>query len=746
MENNKKRKNTLFSLEQGLLGDKSAPKQSPQPRKKKRKPPKKKQKHCQTYDSGEAIKLEYNSAAFPSATPEAMSSSSYNSFASDLEDESLPFTVEAFEADEEPSPVSEPSYGQTSLEPEIKDEEPAPVSEPSYGQTSLEPEIEPEVASEQMEVQPVQGTVVPPSETPSSSTSAVEPPPTVEPTTAQAELSDAQDFAEDLQAILKGEKTYDAEEKQVVSTSPTPPPVSPAHPHDIFDKGKATTPSPQPIQPEPAPMSRSHAIFDQIGQKMAHATDFDQGTLELSLEQTFDEFDQILDEEESKPHEQPMAQMMTKGELEADAKEVEAEDETNTYTVCFCGTDCTRDEGEESRTGSSLYTGSNSDKQIYSDSTGYIPVRIHTEISGGLEATAPSITVRGVGVNDWHDSGNSSDDLDFRYFRKLIPKELRTKHIKPYSSGDQRSKLGAQEATGWPAVALALHGANKAALSKASQFNFIGHSRGAVECIMAAWFLYAYGGEIVRETPVNIFAIDPVPGPGNWYGMLTQLPPNVANYVGIYAWDHVGFKDTFAFTALVPRPNAGMLGEEGEEVEKLQLGKTWQTLADKHQLQDPLAPAELDQPSRYKLYSCRGKHSTVAGNYTADGGYKPEKINENVERVPKLVYKLAREYLTEWGTTFTQNSKVEESKEDLKADIHENHEEFDKMGGSSDRNRKTDIVNRLYVRRVSSAKGRDPSKKLYLEDVVGEPREGSFYPVTKKRNLRQAGWVKWKFL
>jgi hypothetical protein len=44
-------------------------------------------------------------------------------------------------------------------------------------------------------------------------------------------------------------------------------------------------------------MSRSHAVFDQMGKNMAHATDFDQGTVDLALEMRFDEFDRILDQQ-----------------------------------------------------------------------------------------------------------------------------------------------------------------------------------------------------------------------------------------------------------------------------------------------------------------------------------------------------------------------------------------------------------------------------------------------------------------
>src|SRR4051812_45216919 len=180
------------------------------------------------------------------------------------------------------------------------------------------------------------------------------------------------------------------------------------------------------------------------------------------------------------------------------------------YTVCFCGTSCARDEGEASR--------SDSDTRIYCKETGYIPVRLHKEIAGDLRATTPSVTVRGVGENDWSQPRNTSEALVLNGPLKA-PSDLLS-DAREYSGGDQRSTVSG--ASGWDAAALALHGGNLAAASGAPACNFIGHSRGAVECIMAAWFLYAYGR---REIPVSILAIDPVPGLGNWYGILTQLPP-----------------------------------------------------------------------------------------------------------------------------------------------------------------------------------------------------------------------------
>jgi hypothetical protein len=289
-----------------------------------------------------------------------------------------------------------------------------------------------------------------------------------------------------------------------------------------------------------------------------------------------------------------------------------------------------------------------------------------------------------------------------------------------------------------------LHGANLAANSGAPQYNFIGHSRGAAECIMAAWFLYAYGHSRFRNIPVNIFAIDPVPGKGEWYGILTQLPPNVANYVGVYAWDQVGEALDAGFMALVPRPNGQMTGQLNKGELGAQIGNTWKTLADDCQRTDPLAPNNnnLPQPQGYELYACRGRHGTVAGNTTGDGKYDPVKVSTSVAPVPKLVYKVARGYLTKWGTTISYRCAVEESAIQLRRKIHTDHAKFDAMGGGATRT--SSLPNRPYVRRVSSISGSLPWNSYYLEDVVGDPPYKLAYPVTTER--KDAGWVKWEFL
>ena len=389
--------------------------------------------------------------------------------------------------------------------------------------------------------------------------------------------------------------------------------------------------------------------------------------------------------------------------------------DSDVYTVCFSGTACTRDEGEATRIGS--------DRRIYCRETGYIPVRIHNEISGDLFSTAASVVVRGVGENDWAQLRSYCEPLTVDATLEAPAGLLQ--EVRRYASVQSRHSH-VTRLDGWSAPALALHGANLAAASGARRFNFIGHSRGAVECIMAAWFLYAYGR---REIPVSIFAIDPVPGPGNWYGILTQLPPNVAHYAGVYAWDHLDV----GFTALAPRPNGPMTGRAVE----VRLGKTWDTLADHYQLADPLAPdAHAAQPERYHLYVCRGRHGTVAGNTTGDGLYDPADVSEQVAPVPRLIYKMARAYLSTWGTRFVTGSAVPEHVDELRRSIHTEHATFDAMGGGAIRTSRG--------REISASSGRAFWKTAYLEDVVGDPPYTLSYPVTPER--KDAGWVNWIFL
>lgn len=411
-------------------------------------------------------------------------------------------------------------------------------------------------------------------------------------------------------------------------------------------------------------------------------------------------------------------------------------EKTGVMTVSFSGTACTRDEGEVSR--------EESDKNIYLPSTGYIPVRIINELKG------VGMTVRGAGENDWAHTRDTSEPLMVNGPLNA-PDELLS-DISSYISGNQYTKYK-ESLAGWTMPALALHGANLAAASEGDVFNLIGHSRGACEAIMAAWFLYAYGDEKTRNTPVNIFAIDPVPGPGTWWSLLTQLPPNVVNYVGVYSWDqsyNLNVQD-HAFQALVPRPNGRMRNENNDITihsqswwDWIKRYPGWASMANDVQQADPLTPdSNRPQPVGYELYACRGRHGTVAGNTTSDGYYSADKVSATVAPVPELIYKMARGYLTQWGTDFAVPCAVEKSVTELRKEIHTFHREFDIMGGGETRNSNS-LPGRPYVRRISSIWGRNPNDTYYMDDVVGDPPYKLAYPVTTERSNK--GWVDWKFL
>jgi hypothetical protein len=65
--------------------------------------------------------------------------------------------------------------------------------------------------------------------------------------------------------------------------------------------------------------------------------------------------------------------------------------------------------------------------------------------------------------------------------------------------------------------------------------NMAAWSRGAVTAHMQAHALY--DDPQTRNIPLNIFAFDPVPGPGNFNDRTTSLPPNVRNYVVVLMED-----------------------------------------------------------------------------------------------------------------------------------------------------------------------------------------------------------------
>ncbi|WP_345829023.1 hypothetical protein AAGR22_18945 [Erwinia sp. HDF1-3R] len=402
----------------------------------------------------------------------------------------------------------------------------------------------------------------------------------------------------------------------------------------------------------------------------------------------------------------------------------------NVFTLSFSGTACTRDEGEVSRL--------KSDKRIYSERSGYIPVRVFREINGVLTESDNAVSVRGSGENDWAIPCDKSEDLLVSGPLK-IPDSL-SNYVKKYASGNQFSE--AEQAEGKDISALALHGANKAVASGAKVVNMIGHSRGAVAALMAAWFIYSYGN---KDIQVNIFAIEPVPGPGNWWSTFTTLSPNVKHYAAIYAWDEsIELSSDYLFTPVVPYPNEKMMEKKSCKASNSlwPFSNEWKNLGDKVLTPDPLGRSTSPQPVHYDLYVCRGRHSTVSGNITTDSEYDPSKNSSKVANVGDLIYLMARTYLSHWGTIFSEPCAVTNTAKELRKAIVKYHDLFDVMGGGIYRTSR--IYFRPYVRRIASGSGILSWNKLYMEDVVGDPPYEQYYPVTQERS--GCSWVNWYFL
>ncbi|MGF6111861.1 hypothetical protein [Pseudomonas frederiksbergensis] len=133
-----------------------------------------------------------------------------------------------------------------------------------------------------------------------------------------------------------------------------------------------------------------------------------------------------------------------------------------------------------------------------------------------------------------------------------------------------------------------------------TQINLVGWSRGGISCHMMANALY---DDIqLRDIPVNIFAIDPVPGISNFQDDKVKLNKNVKEYVAFYARD----ERSKGFCCVIPETSA--------------LTKT-------------------------HIYPMPGRHGTLVGNASADGVSGPKVLAEPGQ----IVRHFAEVCLKRWG-------------------------------------------------------------------------------------------------
>ncbi|MBJ2116852.1 MULTISPECIES: hypothetical protein [Proteus] len=133
-----------------------------------------------------------------------------------------------------------------------------------------------------------------------------------------------------------------------------------------------------------------------------------------------------------------------------------------------------------------------------------------------------------------------------------------------------------------------------------TQVNLVGWSRGGITCHMLANAMLA--DPQLKDIPVNIFAIDPVPGPLNFQPEKVSLGKNVKEYVGFYARD----ERSKGFTCVIPTVAAD---------------------------------------TKMHIFPISGRHATLVGNASIDGSE-----GENALYAPGIVVRhFAEVCLTRWG-------------------------------------------------------------------------------------------------
>lgn len=134
------------------------------------------------------------------------------------------------------------------------------------------------------------------------------------------------------------------------------------------------------------------------------------------------------------------------------------------------------------------------------------------------------------------------------------------------------------------------------------QVNLVGWSRGGVSCHMLAnamaW------DPALRHIPVNIFAVDPVPGPLNYQPEKVELGQNVKEYVGFYARD----ERSKGFACVIPK---------------------------------------TDPATRVSIFPMAGRHATLVGNASLNGSDGHGSLTE----AGNLVRHFAEMCLTRWGAS-----------------------------------------------------------------------------------------------
>ena len=160
----------------------------------------------------------------------------------------------------------------------------------------------------------------------------------------------------------------------------------------------------------------------------------------------------------------------------------------------------------------------------------------------------------------------------------------------------------------------------------------LGHSRGGVACIIASNYI----AEWFDFLTLKIIALDPVPGTGEWWPVLTHVPAmKEMEYIGIYAIDET----SSGFNGVVPRVKGFDQSRKAGE---------W----------DPLSPTSTADfahwnPTNYKLIYTRGRHATVPGSRSEYGQGEADAVSDAVGSSGNLTAAYVFATAHNWGVPLT---------------------------------------------------------------------------------------------
>ncbi|MFG6204907.1 hypothetical protein [Pseudomonas retamae] len=150
-----------------------------------------------------------------------------------------------------------------------------------------------------------------------------------------------------------------------------------------------------------------------------------------------------------------------------------------------------------------------------------------------------------------------------------------------------------------------------------TQVNLVGWSRGGISCHMLANAML--NDPKLNHIPVNIFALDPVPGIGNFQDQRVKLGANVKEYVAFYARD----ERSKGFSCVIPQTAVG---------------------------------------TKTSIYPMAGRHATMAGNATAAGGVPTSSSDLKTFIEPgRIVRHFAEICLNRWGVQLNKTLNLSEA-------------------------------------------------------------------------------------